>query len=169
MSLTAKKARHLDGGAAVRPAPLTRAIRTCPSNRQNLSRQAKFPPNKHSISSHPACERSAETDTERRKTLLVRELTPSNAKPLPITGCPHSVRDFISPRAGEANCSAAFTPEADIARHYVHARDRAREIAKSGVGRHRDGYARRSKCYSPTLNAFSSWTDCDYEDQMVPK
>ena len=34
------------------------------------------------------------------------------------------------------------------------------------VERH-DGCARRSKCCSPTSSAFSSWTDCDYVDQMV--
>ena len=61
------------------------------------------------------------------------------------------------------------TPARKVPRSiYEGARDLARQIAKSREGRTSRRLRKRSRCFCPSQNAFSSWTGSDYEDRMVP-
>jgi transposase len=98
-------------------------------------------------------------------------------KTLTTTGTRVNDGDTLLYRASKADCDACAlrqrccpnTPARKVPRSiHEKARDIARAIAKSWKVERHDDSARRSKCCSLTSNAFSSWIDCDYVDQMVP-
>jgi hypothetical protein len=98
-------------------------------------------------------------------------------KTLTTTGTRVNDGETLLYRASKADCGACVlkqrccpnTPIRRVPRSiHERARDVARTIAKSWQGHLSRRCARKSKCCSLTSNAFSNWTDCDYEDQMVP-
>jgi hypothetical protein len=95
-------------------------------------------------------------------------------KTLTTTGTRVNDGDTFLYRASKADCDACAlrsrccpnTPSRKVPRSiHEHARDMAREIAKSWEGRASRRLRKKVEICSLT---FSNWIDCDYEDQMVP-